>query len=168
ATLDTVIWGMPTCNWVHMACHTMQEKDNPLDSTFHLHPSPNYPDGHLPLSQVITKSFPDADFAYLSACQTTTGDESVSDESVHLAAGMLMAGYQSVIATLWSIRDADAPHVADEVYSRLFKDGNPDSGRAGIALHHAIQSLHRVMENECDSLRDREFMRWIPFIHVGV
>ncbi|KAK0474433.1 CHAT domain-containing protein [Armillaria novae-zelandiae] len=168
ATPDTVLHGMATCNWVHMACHATQEKAKSLDSTFHLHPSPNYPDGHLPLSHLIAKSFPDADFAYLSACQTATGDESLSEESVHLAAGMLMAGYQSVVATLWSIRDSDAPRVADEVYSRLFKDGKPDSRNAAIALHHAVQSLRRDVENESDSLRDREFVRWVPFIHVGV
>ncbi|KAK0474416.1 CHAT domain-containing protein [Armillaria novae-zelandiae] len=101
ATPDTVLQGMSTCNWVHMACHGTQLKENSLNSTFHLHPSPNssYQNGHLPLSQVIAKSFPDADFAYLSACQTATGDLSLSEESVHLAAGMLMAGYRSVVAT---------------------------------------------------------------------
>ncbi|KAK0493953.1 CHAT domain-containing protein [Armillaria luteobubalina] len=168
ATPDTVLQGMTTCSWVHMACHATQEKAKSLDSTFHLHPSPSYPDGRLPLSHVIGKSFPDADFAYLSACQTATGDESLSEESVHLAAGMLMAGYRGVVATLWSIRDADAPRVADKVYSQLFEDGKPDSGQAAIALHHAVQSLRRDVENECDSLGDSEFVRWVPFIHVGV
>ncbi|KAF8597919.1 hypothetical protein BDV93DRAFT_512982 [Ceratobasidium sp. AG-I] len=37
-------------------------------------------------------------------------------ECVHLAAGMLIAGYPSVIATMWSISDDDAPSVADKVY----------------------------------------------------
>ncbi|KAK0493977.1 hypothetical protein EDD18DRAFT_1077720 [Armillaria luteobubalina] len=69
---------------------------------------------------------------------------------------------------LWSIRDANAPCVADKVYSQLFKDGKPNSRNTAIVLHHAIQSLHRDVENECDLLRDREFMRWVPFIHVGV
>ncbi|KAK0214588.1 CHAT domain-containing protein [Armillaria fumosa] len=160
---DTVLDGMSTCDWVHMACHATQEKGNPLDSTFCLHRSSNYRDGHLPLSRIIAKSFPNADFAYLSACQTATGDESLSEESVHLAAGMLMAGYQSVIATLWSIRDVDAPLIADEVYSRLFEDGKPDSGKAAIALHHSVQSLRKRVEDEPDS-----FVRWVPFIHVGV
>ncbi|KAK0214568.1 CHAT domain-containing protein [Armillaria fumosa] len=167
ATPDKVLDGMSTCNWVHMACHATQKKANPLESTFHLyppnhvHPPANH--GHLPLSQVISKSFPDADFAYLSACQTATGDESLSEESVHLAAGMLMAGYQSILATLWSIRDVDAPLIADEVYSQLFEDGKPDSGNAAIALHHAVQSLRKRVEHEPDS-----FVRWVPFIHVGV
>ncbi|KAK0440551.1 CHAT domain-containing protein [Armillaria borealis] len=163
ATPDTVLNGMSTCNWVHMACHATQEKAKPLDSTFRLHHSLDHPDGHLPLSLVIAKSFPDADFAYLSACQTATGDESLSEESVHLAAGMLMAGYQSVLATLWSIRDADAPLVADAVYFRLFEDREPDSGKAAVALHHAVQSLRKCVEKEPDS-----FVRWVPFIHVGV
>ncbi|KAK0465793.1 CHAT domain-containing protein [Armillaria novae-zelandiae] len=167
ATPDKVLDGMSTCNWVHMACHATQNEGNPLESTFCLHPTdhPHAPanDGYLPLSRVITKSFPDADFAYLSACQTATGDESLSEEAVHLAAGMLMAGYQSVIATLWSIRDVDAPDIADEVYSELFKNGKPDSGNAAIALHHAVQSLRRRVENEHDS-----FVRWVPFIHVGL
>ncbi|KAK0214055.1 CHAT domain-containing protein [Armillaria fumosa] len=163
ATPDTLLHGMSTCNWVHMAWHATQEKANPLDSTFHLHPSPNYPEGNLLLSQLIAKSFPDADFAYLSACQTAAGDESLTEESVHLAAGMLMAGYRSVVATLWSIRDVDAPLIADEVYSRLFEDREPDSGKAAIALHHAVQSLRRRVENEPGS-----FVRWVPFIHVGV
>ncbi|KAK0474432.1 CHAT domain-containing protein [Armillaria novae-zelandiae] len=163
ATPDTVLQGMSTCNWVHMACHATQQKANSLNSTFHLHPSPNYRNGHLPLSQVIAKSFPDADFAYLSACQTATGDQSLSEESVHLAAGMLMAGYRSVVATLWSINDKDAPLIADDVYSRLFKDGKPDSGEAAIALHHAVQSLRKSLGNEPSS-----FARWVPFIHVGV
>ncbi|KAK0502203.1 hypothetical protein EDD18DRAFT_683723 [Armillaria luteobubalina] len=99
----------------------------------------------------------------LHATPPQAGDESLSEESVHLAAGMLMAGYQSVIATLWSIRDADAPLVADEVYSQLFSDGEPDSGNATVALHHAVQSLRKRVEDDPDS-----FVRWVPFIHVGV
>ncbi|KAK0187361.1 hypothetical protein F5146DRAFT_1004283 [Armillaria mellea] len=102
--------------------------------------------------KVISKSFPDADFAYLSTCQTATGDEALSEESVHLVAGMLMAGYQSVIVTLWSIRDVDAPLIADEVYSQLFEDGEPDSGNAAITLHHAVQSLRNRVEDEPDSM----------------
>ncbi|KAK0493939.1 CHAT domain-containing protein [Armillaria luteobubalina] len=174
ATPDTVLQGMSTCNCVHMACHATQEKAKPLDSTFHLHPSPSYLDGHLPLSQVIAESFPDADFAYLSACQTTTGDETLTEESVHLAAGMLMAGYQSVVATLWPIRDADAPHVADEVYSRLFEDGKPNSGNAAIVLHHAVQSLRRDVENRfgmspiqqlISGWPGQQFIVCLPFSH---
>lgn len=42
-------------------------------------------------------------FAFLSACQMATGDEQLTEESVHVAAGMLLAGYGSIVATMWSI-----------------------------------------------------------------
>jgi hypothetical protein len=40
--------------------------------------------------------------------QTATGSQALQDESVHLAAGMLLAGYRGVIGTTWSIMDNDA------------------------------------------------------------
>lgn len=33
------------------------------------------------------------DFAFLSPCQTATGEKHLSDEAIHMAAGMLFAGY---------------------------------------------------------------------------
>ena len=45
-------------------------------------------DGKLTHPKITTKLFPHADFAFafLSACQTATGDEDLSEEAVHLAA----------------------------------------------------------------------------------
>ena len=41
-----------------------------------------------------------ADLAYLSACQTSTSNEKLSEEAVHLAAGMMAAGYHGDVATM--------------------------------------------------------------------
>lgn len=57
----------------------------------------------------------------LSACQTATGDAKLPEEAVHLAAGMLAIGFQSVVGTMWSLGDADAPVVADAFYESLLK-----------------------------------------------
>jgi len=43
----------------------------------------------LKLSEIISMSLPRANLAFLSACQTATGAEDLSDEAVHLAAGMV-------------------------------------------------------------------------------
>jgi CHAT domain-containing protein len=51
------------------------------------------PDGHLEVLEIMKQKIPNADLAFLSACQTSTGDEKLPDEAVHLAAGMLAAGY---------------------------------------------------------------------------
>lgn len=158
ATVDSVLQGMEQHSWIHLACHAVQDTAEPTQSAFCLQ------DGTLTLSKIITKSFPHADFAFLSACQTAAGDEKLSEEAVHLAAGMLAAGYKSVIATMWSIKDDDAPLVAEEVYQYLVHDPEPDSTGAAHALHHAIRCLREQLEKSGEP----SFLSWVPFIHVGI
>jgi CHAT domain-containing protein len=155
ASIESVVNGMNTHSWVHLACHAVQDPIEPTKSALCLH------DGHLELSTIITKSFPHADFAFLSACQTATGDEKLSEEAVHLAAGLMLAGYSSTIATMWSIMDKDAPVITDYVYSELFSGTKPDSTKAALALHHAVKILRQ-------KVGDSAFLSWVPFIHVGV
>jgi CHAT domain-containing protein len=45
----------------------------------------------------LSKAF----LAFLSACETARGDEGQPDQTVHLAATMLFAGFRSVVATMW-------------------------------------------------------------------
>ena len=158
ATVESVVKGMEQHSWVHIACHAVQDTIEPNQSAFCLY------NGHLTLSEITAKLFPHADFAFLSACQTATGDENLPEEAVHLAAGMLAAGYQSVIATMWSIMDDDAPLVAAEVYSHLIRSTKPDSTRAAHALHHAVKQLREQLEGDGKS----SFLSWVPFIHVGM
>lgn len=154
ATVAAVLKAMDEYSWVHLACHATQNKEDPSQSAFHLH------DGGLTLSTITGRSFRNKGLAFLSACQTASGDEKLPDEAVHLAAGMLMAGYPSIIATMWAIQDTDGPQVARGVYADLLKDGKMDYTEASRALHQAVAGL-RDMVGECS------FDRWVPFIHIG-
>lgn len=155
ATANAVLAAMEEYSWVHLACHAKQDPSIPTHSQFCLH------DGGLTLETITKRSFKNKGLAFLSACQTATGDSKVPDEALHLAAGMLMAGYPSVIATMWSISDADGPEVARTVYSELIKDGKLDYKGAARALHKAVGGLR-------EKVGRNSFMRWVPFIHIGV
>ncbi|KAG8681352.1 hypothetical protein FRC09_017547 [Ceratobasidium sp. 395] len=155
ATPTAVLEAIRSHSWVHLACHAEQNIDDPTKSCFQLH------GGTLDLTKITEEPLKHAVFAFLSACQTATGHEDLPDEAVHLAAGMLMAGYQGVIATMWSINDRDAPVVADSVYSHLLEGGIPDSTRAAKALHIGVQSLR-------DKIGEENFVAWVPFIHMGL
>ncbi|CAE7084507.1 unnamed protein product [Rhizoctonia solani] len=154
ATTTAVLDAMEQHDWVHLACHAHQNVSDPTKSGFYLH------DGTLDLASINRRSFKNKGLAFLSACQTATGDERLPDEAVHLASGMLMAGYPSVIATMWSVVDDDAPFVADKVYALLMKDGEIGNGKTGRALHHAIAALR-------NKVGEKEFARWAPYIHIG-
>jgi CHAT domain-containing protein len=154
-TKRQVINAMRDCSWLHLACHGIQRPDEPTKSALILE------DGHLTLEEIIKLDLPKAEFAFLSACQTTTGDERLSEEAVHIAGGMLLAGYRGVVATMWSIQDDLAPKVADEFYAHMMRNGEqPDHRKAAEALHISVQKLRKTTGVPLTA--------WIPFVHLGV
>ncbi|KAG8770527.1 hypothetical protein FRC12_004196 [Ceratobasidium sp. 428] len=154
ATCDAVLEQIEEHSWVHLACHASQDLFDPTMSSFQLH------GGSLSLAAISSKSLKQAQFAFLSACETATGHKQLPDESIHLAAGMIMVGYQAAIATMWSIKDEDAPLVSTKVYKKLLQGGIPQSQRAAVALHEAMAELRGL-------IGEKEFVRWVPYIHVG-
>ncbi|KIY68155.1 hypothetical protein CYLTODRAFT_266675 [Cylindrobasidium torrendii FP15055 ss-10] len=155
-TVSSVLDAMQHHPWVHLACHGVQNAAEPLESALLLH------DDHLTLSKLMETKLPHAELAFLSACETAMGDNNVPNEAVHLAAGMLAAGYKTVVGTLWSIGDYEAPLVADVFYGTLLQElkmtGKLDTA---YALHKAVEALRKKMG-------EREFVRWMPFVHYGL
>jgi CHAT domain-containing protein len=155
ATIEGVMNAMENHSWVHLACHASQSLNDPMASGFHLH------NGTLDLGTIAKRQLKQADFAFLSACQTATGDEKYPEEAAHLAAGMMVAGYPTVIATMWSINDSDAPLIAELVYAHILDGGVADSRLAAKALHEAVKCLR-------EKVGDRSFALWVPYIHIGL
>ncbi|KAJ2935683.1 hypothetical protein H1R20_g1408, partial [Candolleomyces eurysporus] len=162
ATIEAVRKNMEDFTCIHFACHASQHPRKPFRSCFHLH------DGPLELSRIIQSNLESADLAFLSACQTSAGDETLSEEAVHLAAGMMAAGYRSVVATMWTIRDEYAPGVAESFYRNLLGSEvggrtEVDSSSAAFALHRATQELRMNL----DAL-EASFLVWVPYVHFGL
>ncbi|KAF5339975.1 hypothetical protein D9611_012387 [Ephemerocybe angulata] len=137
-TPESCLDSMERLSSVHLACHASQDATDPLKSRFLFH------NGSLTLSAILQRNLKNADLAFLSACQTSTGAQKLPDEAVHLAAGMLAAGYRRVVATMWSIGDEHAPDVAVDFYRYLLDrrncadGGGFDGTYSAHALHHAI------------------------------
>ncbi|KAJ7810356.1 CHAT domain-containing protein [Mycena olivaceomarginata] len=147
ATIDNVQKGMKNSRWVHFACHGVQSA-SPTESALLLAGS-----SQLTLSNMIQLSLPNADLAFLSACQTATGSQQLQDESLDT---------EVFIGTMWSIMDNDAPQVASDVYAHILEASPPDSTRAAEALHLAVRKLREQPGAE------KSFLHWVPFIHFGV
>lgn len=156
ATVDAISAALNSSSWVHLACHGRQEQKQSMKSAFALH------DGDLELGEIASKRLPQGQFAFLSACQAATGQKELPGEAMHLAAGLQFAGFPSVIATMWGIRDIDAPHVADYTYQYMFRDGLEalDPSDAAAGLNRAVLHLR-----EDDSVT---VDRWAPFVHYGI
>jgi hypothetical protein len=82
-----------------------------------------------------------------------------SPEAIHLVAGMLMACYGSVVATMWWIQVDEAPIIAEKFYKYLIGEAGGDSSRVAYALHNAVAHLRSARG-------EKDFTSWVPFIHL--
>ncbi|KAF6747914.1 CHAT domain-containing protein [Ephemerocybe angulata] len=159
-TIDQCLTHMEDFSCIHLACHASQNAPDPFQSRFLFH------NGSLDLVTIMQKNLKNADLAFLSASQTSTGEEQLSDEAVHLASGMLAAGYRRVVATMWSINDGAACEVANDFYDYLWShgegDGCVDGTQSAYALHHAIQKLRLHLDDS-----ERSLITWVPYVHFG-
>jgi len=127
ATVQGVLDALNHNQWLHLACHGMPNRQRPFESSFAMR------DGPLMIKDIIRSNWQNPEFAFLSACHTTVGDENSPDESIHLAAAMQFSGFHSVIGSMWSIDDDVARQVVSTFYDKLVDDsGRLDCRRAAI------------------------------------
>ena len=106
ATPQNVIAKLNETSILHLACHGVQDTDNPLRSGFILR------DGErLTVEDLMNQQIPAASIAFLSACYTASSDIERPDEVINLANGMLFAGVPSVSATMWLVCKIGRAHV---------------------------------------------------------
>ena len=136
--------------WVHLACHGLPNRQEPLESAFALH------DGHFTIQRIIGCDFKNPEFAYLSACHTTVGDEKSPDEVIHLASAMQFAGFRSVIGTMWAVDDEETDKITSTFYKHMVDEsGRLDHTRAALALNRTMKTV------------DIPFDQRILYIHLG-
>lgn len=139
STPEAVLSQLRTHNWAHLCCHGTTNAQLPLLSAFHLGNS------LLTIESIMRADLPTADFVFLGACHSAEGSAAQS-ESMSLASAMQVAGFRSIVATMYAIRDEDGPTVARELYEYLFryKQGTADSSEAAAGLNRAVRALRRA------------------------
>ena len=136
--------------WVHLACHGLPDRKQPFESAFALH------DGHFTIQRIIGCELKNPEFAYLSACHTTVGDEESLDEVIHLASAMQFAGFRSVIGTMWAVDDGETNKITSTFYKHMVDEsGRLDHTRAAFALNKTMKSVRIPLDQR------------ILYIHLG-
>ncbi|WP_415941853.1 CHAT domain-containing protein [Streptomyces sp. 067-1] len=155
---DTVVEALRRHGIVHLACHGYADLRDPSASRLLLHDHAANP---LTLHAITRLDLRHARLAYLSACSTTDTNQEQADEATHLTAAFQLAGYRSVIGTLWPINDRTAITVAQDFYTGLTADRTQpaEPELAAEALHHAVRRLR----DKTPALPSR----WAAYIHSG-
>ncbi|KAF7976369.1 hypothetical protein HWV62_6931 [Athelia sp. TMB] len=162
ATRQTVLGQLPNYPWTHFACHGRLNISKPFRSAFELEDDP------LALSDLVHARLPNAEFAFLAACDSATsgGTSGTPDESLHLAAAVQFCGVRSVVGTLWPMADGDGPRVAQVFYRHMFKEN--DSRKSAEALHQVVKLMRRKAGPWAKAKDEGEdLQRWANYIHIG-
>ncbi|KAH6629928.1 CHAT domain-containing protein, partial [Chaetomium sp. MPI-SDFR-AT-0129] len=157
------------CDVFHLACHAESDLTNPSRSRLIL--ARTDPDGRgmerpdeLFVEDIMRRSSSAgaaAGIAFLRACYSADNPAvGLSDEAIHLASAFHLAGFNHVLATLWSTRNNSCRAVAEKFYMYLFQGAQEPTHRsAAVAFHRAVNDLRE------DSWKNP--LLWASFVHVG-
>ena len=164
-----VLEALSTHQVIHFACHGSSAAD-PSKSRLLVDDWETLP---LTVADITVLKIKHGQFAYLSACNTSRGEESrLLDESINLVSAIQLAGYPSVVGTLWEVTEEESGRIAQGVYSWMVRDGRKfrfESAAEG--LHRAVRELREEtrrtparLGNTCQN----DPMKWAPYLHVGI
>ncbi|MEU9314721.1 CHAT domain-containing protein [Streptomyces sp. NPDC048295] len=145
---DRVLDQLASSNRVHFACHGISSPYNPSSSSLILH------HGSELRATEVSRLDIDGDLAFLSACDTARGGFDIPDEAITVASAFLIAGYRSVVGTLWPIYDTEAAETAQDFYGAL-----APTTTAAHALHTAVCRTRARVPNRPDI--------WSAYVHNG-
>jgi tetratricopeptide (TPR) repeat protein len=146
ATLEVLREKGPQCRFVHIATHGWFRRDNPMFSSISLGNS------RLSLFDLYQLDLP-SELVTLSGCGTGLNVVVGGDELLGLVRGLLYAGAQGVLVTLWDVNDQSTAEFMKLFYERL--KTNPNKAQA---VQHATGEIRKKYAHP---------FYWAPFVLVG-
>ncbi len=131
---------------VHVAAHGNFRQDNPMFSGIRLGGS------YLSLYDLYQLKLP-VELVTLSGCATGLNVVAAGDELLGLVRGLLCAGAQSLLLTLWEVHDKSTAEFMSSFYRRF-----RDSGDKPLALKEAMLELRERYPHP---------YYWAPFLLMG-
>lgn len=155
ATHEHVIRAIREQPWIHFNSKAEPNFDLPFKSHFPLHDKPM---SLLEIAQTLAEVERPPEFAFLSVSHGSSGTE--GHESMHFPHALHMAGFQSVVGTMWAVDEEVTRRIASAFYHSVVVEsrGVVDCASAAKALNQALKTVE-----EGTPLEQR-----IAFVHVGV
>lgn len=136
----------PTSRFIHVATHGRFRHDNPMFSSVQLGTS------RLSLFDLYQLDLP-AELITLSGCGTGLNVTEGGDELLGLVRGLLYAGTQSALVSLWDVSDLGTADFMASFYQHLRRTRDK-----GLGLQHAMWDMREKRPHP---------YYWAPFVLVG-
>lgn len=146
ATLASLQAETAGCHLLHLACHGLFRRDNPLFSALKLH------DSWLTAGDVMQLRLPGA-FVTLSACESGRSQVVGGDELLGLPYAFLGAGALGLLVSLWLVEDETTAALMTQFYSQVAQ---------GVSYPAALRRAQLALKS---SLPHPYY--WAPFVLIG-
>jgi CHAT domain-containing protein len=146
ATLDVLREKGARARYLHIATHGWFRQDNPMFSSISLG------DSQLSLFDLYHLNLP-AELITLSGCGTGLNVVVGGDELMGLKRGLLYAGAEGLLLTLWDVHDQSTAEFMKLFYGRLQSERNKAK-----AAQYAMSEIRRTYAHP---------FYWAPFVLVG-
>ena len=136
----------PQGRFVHIATHGLFRQDNPMFSSLRLG------DKSITLSDLYGLRL-SAELVTLSGCGTGLNVVVGGDELLGLVRGLLYAGAQALLVTLWDVNDSSTADFMKTFYRQI-----PNQPNKALALQQAMRELRETHPHP---------YYWAPFVLIG-
>jgi tetratricopeptide (TPR) repeat protein len=154
ATYEHALRAIREQPWIHFALRAEPNFDLPFESHFPLHDKPMF---MWEISQALAEAERQPEFAFLSVNHGSGVKE--GHEPLHLPQALHLAGFRSVVGTVWAVHEEVSRRVASAFYHSLVVDskGVLNCTSTAKALSQALKMVEESIPLE----------QSIAFIHVG-
>ncbi|KAF7971299.1 hypothetical protein HWV62_21458 [Athelia sp. TMB] len=162
ATRETVLSALSRHPWFYFGCHGRLNSTQPPQSGFELEGVA------LTLADLAQARLPNAEFAFLAACDSaiTGSTASTPNEALHLAAAVQFCGMGGVVGTLWPMADEDGPKVAQVFWKHMFQEN--DARKSAEALQKVVAAMRTKTGPWAKAVGESgSLQRWANYIHIG-
>jgi CHAT domain-containing protein len=156
ATKENYFSAASNCDIIHLAMHTMLDKDEPMNSEMIFSPDLTRKDKQLRAFEVYSHNI-HANLVVLSACNTGNGLLNNGEGVLSIARAFLLAGVKNILITRWSVADKSSGYLMDRFYYYL---------SMGNAVDIALQKAKIDCILQGDPVRAHPYY-WAGYVCLG-
>jgi hypothetical protein len=160
STRAEILAALPAAQVAHFACHAFSSAGDPLASAIDA-----CRDAPVTLADILDLDLPAVRLAVLSACDSAVSDETLPDEVINLASGLVQAGVAGVVGSLWPVDDATTSALMQRFY-RLWRTEGMDPA-AALCRAQAWMCSGGAGQLPGTSRDPANPEAWAPFIYLG-
>lgn len=143
-------------NMIHLALHTINDYENPLNSELVFSSDTSTQNGSLYLHEIFSLKM-NPSLVVLSGCETGVGKWQKGEGAYHMGRAFLFHGNPAIVMSLWKVKDYPTSVLMSQFYTR-FKTQKSSSEALRLSKLNFLANADELMSHPSN---------WAAFVSIG-